>query len=301
VAFIHQADSRPLVESWLSEAAATLTNEGWQGVLDAESSEVPEIQLPDKHQVGMSLMLSFPARLASGFKTLAPWLSDHRLAESLGDWAADWVTAGADAAYLTRGMATFKLPAQQIHEQLARGPASSLVLASADSGHARSVKFEVWGRVLVQIRDVDSCWEDRLSELREVMLTYARVCSYAMIRHAKLPAASAIDLLDVLPPRLPGGGQAPRQYFRYRSDLDGQHVPDACGVQLLTDKHMQEVHDLSRWSTEQISPSRYLVSAVDLAAWFERDEPEERALEQARQDFDGAILTKQRLREIDQA
>jgi hypothetical protein len=103
---------------------------------------------------------------------------------------------------------------------------------------------------------------------------------------------STDDVLDGWPPELPRSPalDSPRGYYRFHRHLDHERVPDACGVQLLTEAHLARAHDLSNWTVTPVADGRYLVEARDLAAWYQTDQPSEDVVARAREDFGDMIL-----------
>lgn len=75
--------------------------------------------------------------------------------------------------------------------------------------------------------------------------------------------------------------------------LHERFVPDAHGVQVLTDAHLAHAHDLSDWNLTDLGHGRHLVQASDLSAWYENLTPDPGTLTKARHDFGDMILTEE--------
>ncbi len=80
--------------------------------------------------------------------------------------------------------------------------------------------------------------------------------------------------------------------IRYNRHLLSHYTPDAHGIQILTNQHLERAHDLSTWTTTEIGPDRYLVEAPDLAPWYSEFLPDGAVVDQARRDFGNMLLTK---------
>jgi hypothetical protein len=83
--------------------------------------------------------------------------------------------------------------------------------------------------------------------------------------------------------------------IRRNRALWGRYVPDAHGIQILTDEHLEEVSDLSTWNVTPLNHGRYLVEATDLTAWFGPNGPSESLIAKARADFGRAIVSPETL------
>lgn len=81
------------------------------------------------------------------------------------------------------------------------------------------------------------------------------------------------------------------EHVRYNRHLLPEYAPDAQGLQVLTDAHLEHAHDLSDWTVEPLGEGRHLVTAADLEPWYASPEPDPETLQQARGDFGGMILT----------
>lgn len=68
------------------------------------------------------------------------------------------------------------------------------------------------------------------------------------------------------------------------------HVPDAFGIQVLTDRHLEQAPDLTHWQVISLPGGRHLVTHPRVDDWYASDTPPPQMLEQARRDFDRLIL-----------
>lgn len=70
-------------------------------------------------------------------------------------------------------------------------------------------------------------------------------------------------------------------------------MPDAHGVSILTDAHLDRAHDLSAWTIHRLGGGRHLLTATDLAPWYAHTTVDPDVLAQARRDFGRMIITAQ--------
>jgi hypothetical protein len=84
---------------------------------------------------------------------------------------------------------------------------------------------------------------------------------------------------------------------RYHRPLLARYVPDAFGLQLLTDAHLERAHDLSDWDITHLADGRHLVASKNLDGWF-GGQPgnygvmaDDALVAKARADFGDMILT----------
>lgn len=63
----------------------------------------------------------------------------------------------------------------------------------------------------------------------------------------------------------PLAGEVKEHEVRSHRHLLADHVPDAHGIQVLTERHLARAHDLSAWDITDLGAGRHLVAAADLA------------------------------------
>ena len=61
--------------------------------------------------------------------------------------------------------------------------------------------------------------------------------------------------------------------IRYNRHLNSKYVPDAHGLQILTDTHLGHATNLSDWVIEPLGGGRHLVQAKDLQPWYANIDP----------------------------
>lgn len=161
----------------------------------------------------------------------------------------------------------------------------------------RSFNLRPHGQAVFQVTDPTLDWRTRLDQVRQVLSWSPPLVDYGYVRHGV--GGSLVGDSGQTWPHVRGSD------VRYNRPLLASFVPDAFGIQLLTDAHLERAHDLSQWDITSYAGGRHLVSARDLEAWFGpvdgRDErgfyvaealpPSDELVAQARADFGGMILT----------
>jgi hypothetical protein len=134
-------------------------------------------------------------------------------------------------------------------------------------------------------------WEHRVEQLRAAVVGVPADTNHAFVRSAHRGALGITEVDTVVP--LPGI----REYHvRYNKHLHDEYVPDAHGIQVLTEAHVRRANDLSRWSVSPLESGRYLVEAPDLDRWYADATPDGQVLAQARKDFGPMLLTEEVIR-----
>ncbi len=128
-------------------------------------------------------------------------------------------------------------------------------------------------------------WVSIIDTLRAAMRTAPLDdLAYGMLHHH-----SWSDFLSMQP-------EYDNRLYRRHPELWDQYVPTPCGVQILTDTHLTNAHNLDNWNTTRLDNTHYLVQAKDLGPWYgeplgyyETQDPE--LLNQARKDFGDMLFT----------
>ena len=200
-----------------------------------------------------------------------------------------WATRGADReVLLTQGTADLVVRAADAPPWLEYALDQSGragVLAADETATARRVFLSWWGQVVLQLDDPRG-WRERLGDLTAVLRDEAAQLDAGFVRLAPGYTLNWTNLASGNP-ELPGITEAD---VRDHRALWARYLPDAHGVQLLTDAHLAGIGDLADWLVEPVAPGRHLVSARDLAPWYAGSGPDPAAVAKARQDFAGALL-----------
>lgn len=284
------ADTAPAMEAWTAAFARHLEGAGWDGTLTAERSEHPALKRTDV--VAMSAVLAIAGWAPAEQSSSTPaWVRDAKLRARITDWALSWVADGEETVYLGLGLTMFRIPVHAAADRLTSSVPAQLI-NSPDLDHVRSACLDRSGRILVQLRDINVTWQQRLETLTQVLTEFADVTEFGLVRHAYAGVVNLPSIVAGYPPKLPDAlaSDSPIGYYHRHRFLDTTFVPDACGTQLLGDAHLARAHDLSGWNVTPLGGGKHLVQAKDLAAWFAHDEPDPDVLERARRDFGNVIL-----------
>lgn len=165
------------------------------------------------------------------------------------------------------------------------------------------------GKVGVQAVDPTLTWRDQLDQLSPVLTWTPPRTDYAYVRRAWGNGGPCSDDGQAWP-HWDDIDHARVQMYR---PLLASFVPDAHGIQLLTDAHLDHAHDLTNWDITPLSGGRHLVAAKDLEAWFQPipgpnvNDPVVRPTDllpadpdliaEARADFGDMIITRRTLEE----
>jgi hypothetical protein len=284
------------IEQWLDFFASHVEVAGWDGKLRPQSFVWSPVTSPMQVAVTAVLCVSGWSDRPGQMRARPAWETDDDMRRAITDWAVRWVCADAAAdelIFLSHYATSFAWPRHTVQKRLRESPTSSQVIRSPDPGHARCVTFDRTGRVIVQARHVDD-WARSLAAVREAVVSQASWCELAWIRVAKAPELSTVATLTTMPPRIRSAFEnGPVGYYSDRRHLDHQRVPDACGIQLLTEDHLALAHDLRAWNVTDLGGGKHLVEAVDTGPWFEGSGPEADVLDRARRDFGAMILTSE--------
>ncbi|HXH80550.1 hypothetical protein [Nocardioides sp.] len=143
----------------------------------------------------------------------------------------------------------------------------------------------------------DADWRTTLDRHRDILTWTPPRTQYGCVRHSHFGGG-------------PSGQSWPHIYesdLRYHRPLIDTYVPDASGLQVLTDAHLERANDLTDWDITPLTGGRHLVATRDVEGWFRppagpdwgpgsamRPAPENEALvAKARADFGEMILTPQ--------
>lgn len=150
-----------------------------------------------------------------------------------------------------------------------------------------SMYMDALGRTCYGVMDDTLSWQDRLAQVTRAMVAFPAATDLAFIKHNSALTLSWSELSEGRP-MLP---YVKEYHIRYNRHLNGQYIPDAHGLQLLTDNHLKRANDLSGWLIEPLGGGKHLVQAKDLEPWYATIDPDPDTLAKARADFGGMILT----------
>ena len=131
-------------------------------------------------------------------------------------------------------------------------------------------------------------WRATVDDLRALLvgLPLDAVVTAAVAHRSLLAYMASTDAAD-------------RWAYDANPELWDRVVLDPCGLQVLTDRHLEAAHDLSGWRTTRLGPGHLLVEARDLDPWYEPaytafEAVRADVLDAARDDFGDMVLTSAR-------
>lgn len=300
--FIQQCPSAEMLERWTSVLVAELDHEGWQGRLRPVRTEDTPYDGPGKRVncVTAGLVLSIDQRAVEAVRRRPGrahgWNVSDEYTRQVIDRAADFCLGGEGDVYFKHQNVQFRVAAADVPRLLStaisRGPVTSLTRIGPQGSVHRVVLYEL-GHVIYEFDDPDADGIKGAQHLTEVVRSHVSIAEYALVRLSWSPAVGWEDVVNRRPPRLP---RVPAGYHRRAPHLESSWVPDAYGVQLLTDRHLRHANDLSAWNVEEVAPGKHLVVARDPGAWFGPSEPDATVVEHARGDFGPMILEEAQIR-----
>lgn len=331
--------SRALGPAAPSASAWILLEEGWSATLWPESDRSRALEwlerfannLPPGAQVQQVPRSRIPRQndpvptltLGLAFTTVtsdlerqyrgASWLVDEQLTLALAEHAIEWLTLEeASVTYVSRGSWTARslgLPPSLSLAQAAGAPRSSTTCQVHRKGPVRHryVAFEREGRLSLQDVDRTRSASQQLSQLLKAACWEPETVDYGFVTY-ELGGHHDVWMGGYMHHDLPNGLREPD--IRYHRPLLKSFVPDAFGVQVLSQDHLRRASDLSDWEVEEIADGRFLVSARDLDPWlqvppplpgdrFRLSAPPRSVLTQARADFGDMILTREAINRFD--
>lgn len=143
------------------------------------------------------------------------------------------------------------------------------------------------GRACYGVMDDTFSWQERLAQVVRAMVAFPGDTDLAFVQHGNALTLDWMELSGARPP-LP---YVKEYHIRYNRHLNSQYIPDAHGLQLITDAHLAHANDLSDWIIEPLGGGKHLVKAKDLDPWYATIDPDPDTLAKARNDFGGMILT----------
>ncbi|MEJ7763978.1 MAG: hypothetical protein WKF86_00615 [Acidimicrobiales bacterium] len=199
----------------------------------------------------------------------------------------DWFP-GADTV-LGAGLVLALTPeaaATALGRYLPRDCIASVAHIRVEPARVAHTDFDVNGMTTRTIYDPGQSWQDRLVQCVDRLTALPEATDIGFVQHAVGVYNGWFGLGE--PPTPPWV-----EYTKYTGNphLRTRFVPDARGVMLLSDGHLERAYDLSNWTIEPLGHGRHLVQAPDLAAWYAQPVPHPDVLVQARSDFGRMILT----------
>ncbi|MGO4804140.1 hypothetical protein AB4089_03330 [Arthrobacter sp. 2MCAF15] len=294
VALMSRAGPEEGVRTWLDAFAQHLQALGKSGkVTAAPEAFFPdwlngEVELPGQLTAFVSYQTNDLALLDADEQRRA-WHVPAELTAKIADAATAWGRFDGADVYLLRNIHQTRTKNPDVGPALADGVAKfSMARVAFLRSQPRRL---IWasqgtlGRACYGVMDDTTSWQGRLAQVVQAMVAFPGDTDLAFVRYSN---ALTIDW--------DSGGTPPLPYVeeyqvRYNRHLNGQYIPDAHGLQLLTDAHLAHANDLSDWIIEPLGAGKHLVQAKDLEPWYATIDPDPATLAKARADFGGMLLT----------
>ncbi len=266
------------LRSWLQVFAGELAVAGIAGTIRT----TPVTTLPGSYT---SLTVSRPTAYVAYDGVITP--DDDRARDWCERWA-EWSRASGGIGYLSRVAYDQLAPeagvGAALHGSVLGGAGASFASVSyVDDAGARHVSVGADGLTVGQ------CWDlagSSLNAVRDALVAVADIARVGFI--AMIPGWVYLwESRRLAQPPLPT--MKPARLHR-RLELWDDHVPDAHVMQLLTDRHLERVDDLSAWRVSEVANRRFLVEAADPEPWLRDGGPDESTVTRARASFGHSIV-----------
>ena len=174
--------------------------------------------------------------------------------------------------------------AAALERTLARDSIASIEHIRTAPPRFASTGFGPHGQSTRVLFDPERHWRDRLDDHLGYMKSLAEHIDVAFVQYA-FGSHSWSNLV-----RGPLGLGYHEAYLWRDPGTLKDRVPDARGVLLVTERHLERATDLRSWNTTSLDGGRYLLAAASLDDWFETNVPNPEVLAQARTDFGDMIF-----------
>jgi hypothetical protein len=270
------------LRAWLAVFAEELRVAGFTGLVHATPTAAQPRWLRDATGLRLTVFVAHDGgfeRPADG-PAVAAWCQA----------GTEWVAGSRGEAYVMVGGLSQAAPADGVGAHLARavraGSIVTIVRAEPEPGQVARASFLPNGHTIYQAYEAAVPVAALAGRARQAPVTGAEGSRLGFV--SAVPVwAYGWDAREKAGPPLP---TVPGHALRANSPLWTRYVPDAHGLQLLTDEHLRHVADLSGWTVTPVAPGRHLVEAANLADWFGPDGPSDSVVRRARADFEGVIV-----------
>jgi hypothetical protein len=280
--------SEESLRAWLAVLARELRAAGFGGLVHATPTVAQPRWLRDAAGLRMTAFVAHDGAFEAPVSG-----SEETGAAAVAAWcraAADWTAGSPGASYLTvRGMSQVA-PAEDVGVHLARaaraGAIATITRAQQQPGQVARASFQPDGYTIYQVYDAAVPVLALVDRVRRALLIGTERMRLGFVAPVPVWAYGWIEREKARPP-LP---TVPGSALRANSPLWTRYVPDAHGMQVLTDEHLRHAADLSTWTVTQLGPGRHLVEAANLADWYGPDGPSDSVVRRARADFGDVIV-----------
>ncbi|RLV48308.1 hypothetical protein D9V37_19915 [Nocardioides mangrovicus] len=217
------------------------------------------------------------------------WFVEENLTRYLSEKTLGWTYLPGELQYFGRDDHWIRPESPDYEQALAEAiprflPASVACVTTTKPVRYRMANFWTQGQAQYHQHETGATWETHLDQLRKILLWTPPRTRYGWIAYERAGLSSP----NPSPAHYP---HVEESDVDYNIPLLSSFVPDASGLQLLTNEHLARAHDLSDWDIEHLAGGRHLVQAPDLSTWYSTPHPDPDVLAKARADFGDMILT----------
>lgn len=283
------------VWDWLTELAARLEGRGLSGTLTAAArAREPDWMDQIHDHLDLAAIAYYPH--ADTKPGESRWAHKDAAARELPGLIAEWCSQDTDKTLVLGGVLSEAGP-EHLTGLIAASIDHMSVFAGAPSPRLlRRATTNVFGEVGCLIHADSMGWEEQLGTVTELLGWRPQDMRYAIVRRVeKVPTFQNCMVQPDPPLPMPRGGT----FWMFRNhEFWDRVVPDAHGIQILTDRHLDRAHNLDDWDITQIAPGRYRVQSRELHYWYKNPLPEPATLAKARHDFGRMIITPDVMEEL---
>ncbi|MDR6413635.1 hypothetical protein [Pseudarthrobacter sulfonivorans] len=296
VALMSRAGEEEGVRAWFTAFAQHLQSLGKSGRVTA----APEAFFPEWLSGAVEIPRQLTAFVSYQTKDLAlldadeqrrAWHVPAHLTASIADAGTAWGSFEGADVYLQRNIHRVRTKnpdvGQAVADAAAKFSMAGVTYLRSEPRRKVSMELSTLGRVCYEVMDDTAPWQERLAKVTRAMVAFPGDTDLAFVQYCHVYTISWSDLASVSPV-LP---HVKEYHVRYNRHLNGQYIPDAHGIQLLTDAHLAHANDLSDWIIEPLGAGKHFVQAKDLEPWYASIDPDADTLAKARADFGGMLLT----------
>lgn len=296
VALMSRAGPEEGVRLWFDEFARHLQSQGLVGrVTAAPEAFFPrwvsgEVELPRQ----LTAFVSYQTKdlgLLDHDEQRRAWHVPAALTARIADAATAWGRFDGADVYLLRNIHQTRTKNPDVGPAMADAAAkfamAQVTYLRSEPRRLASASLGPLGRACYGVLDDTVTWKTRLDKVTRAMVAFPADTDLAFVQYSNHLALDWSELAAGRP-RLP---YVEEHHIRYNRHLTGRYIPDAHGIQLLTDAHLAHAKDLSDWIIEPVATGKYLVQAKDLEPWYAMIDPDPETLARARADFGGMLLT----------
>lgn len=200
------------------------------------------------------------------------WHVPARLTQKVTEAATAWGPFDGADVYLYRNIHQIRTKNPDVSRPLADGVIkfgmAGVTYLRSEPRRMVSLELYVEGQACYMVLDDTATWQDRLEQVTRAMVAFPEDTDLAFVQYDN--AYGGWGALSNARPPLPHVSEAD---IRDNRHLNSAYIPDAHGLQLLTDTHLGHAHDLSDWIIEPLGAGKHLVQAKDLQPWYATIDP----------------------------